>query len=43
MATHASTLALADRGGNVYRSNDTGQTWSRIAEGLTTPSSVFIV
>jgi hypothetical protein len=43
MATHASALALADRGGNVYLSKDTGQTWSRIAEGLATPSSVFIV
>jgi hypothetical protein len=43
IATHASTLALADRGGNVYRSNDMGKTWSRIAEGLATPSSVFIV
>jgi hypothetical protein len=43
MATHASTLALADRGGNVYRSNDTGLTWSRIAERLATPSCVFIV
>jgi len=26
IATHASALALADRGGNVYRSNDTGKT-----------------
>jgi len=43
IATHGSTLALADRGGNVYHSNDTGQTWSRIAERLATPSSVFIV
>jgi hypothetical protein len=43
IAAHASTLALADRGGNVYRSKDTGQTWSRIAERLATPSSVFIV
>lgn len=43
MATRAATLALADRGGNVYLSKDTGQTWSRIAEGLATPSSVFIV
>jgi hypothetical protein len=42
MATHASTLALADRGGNVYLSKDTGKTWSRIAEGLATPSGVFI-
>jgi hypothetical protein len=43
IATHAATLALADRGGNVYSSKDTGQTWSRIAERLATPSSVFIV
>jgi hypothetical protein len=42
MATHASTLALADRGGNVYLSKDNGKTWSRIAEGLATPSSVFV-
>ena len=43
IATHGSTLALADRGGNVYRSNNTGQTWSRIAERFATPSSVRIV
>ncbi len=43
MATHGSTLALADRGGNVYQSNDTGKTWSRIAERLATPSGVFVV
>jgi hypothetical protein len=43
IATHASTLALTDRGGNVYLSKDTGETWSRIAKGLATPSSVFIV
>jgi hypothetical protein len=43
MATYGSTLALADRGGNLYLSNDTGNTWSRIGERLSTPSSVSIV
>jgi hypothetical protein len=43
IATHASTLALADRGGNLYLSEDTGRTWSRIADQLPTPSSVLIV
>jgi hypothetical protein len=43
IATHGSTLAMADRGGNVYLSKDTGQTWSRIAERLATPSGVCIV
>jgi hypothetical protein len=43
IASRASGLALADRGGNVYLSKDTGHTWSRIAERLATPSSVFIV
>jgi hypothetical protein len=43
IATHASTLALADRGGNLYLSEDAGQTWSRMADGLPAPSSILIV
>lgn len=42
IATHASTLALADRGGTLYLSEDTGRTWSS-AGRLPTPSSLLIV
>jgi len=43
IATHASTLALADRGGNLYLSEDAGQTWSRRADRLPAPSSILVV
>jgi hypothetical protein len=43
IATHGSAVAVADMGGNVYVSADTGRTWSRQADGIPTPSSVLIV
>jgi hypothetical protein len=43
IATRGSTLALADGGGNLYLSEDAGQTWSRIADRLPMPSSILIV
>ena len=43
IATHASTLALADNGGTLYLSEDAGRTWSRMAGGLPNPSSILIV
>ena len=43
IATHASTLALADNGGALYLSEDAGRTWSRRVDGLPNPSSILIV
>jgi hypothetical protein len=43
IASHASTLALVDRGGNLYISEDAGRTWSRMADRLPAPSSILIV
>lgn len=43
IATRGSAVAVADRGGNLYVSADTGHSWSRQAAGLPTPSSVLIV
>jgi photosystem II stability/assembly factor-like uncharacterized protein len=43
IATHGSAVAVADMGGNVYVSADTGRTWSRQADGIPTLSSVLIV
>ena len=43
IATHASTVALADGGGNLYISADAGRTWSRLAERLSGVSSILIV
>jgi len=43
IATRASALALAHKGGNPYVSSDAGRTWSRRANDLSTPSSVLIV
>jgi photosystem II stability/assembly factor-like uncharacterized protein len=37
-----STLAVADRAGNLYLSQDAGRTWSRHGNHLPTPSSVFV-
>lgn len=36
-------VALADQGGNVYRSEDGGLNWVRIAGGLPAPSSIVIL
>jgi hypothetical protein len=42
IAAHASAVALADRGGNLYVSADTGRSWSHRVDGLPSPSSVLI-
>jgi hypothetical protein len=42
LAASGSTLAVADRAGNLYLSEDTGRTWSRHGNPLPTPSSVFV-
>jgi hypothetical protein len=36
-------LAVTDRRGNVYLSQDAGHTWRRVAEGLPNPSSLLIL
>ena len=43
IATHGSTVAVADQKGNLYVSADNGRTWSRRADGIPTPSSILIV
>ncbi len=43
IATQGSAVAVADMGGNLYISADTGRTWSRRADGIPIPSSVLIV
>ena len=43
IATDGSTVALADRKGNLYLSADTGRSWSRRGSGIPSPSSVLIV
>jgi hypothetical protein len=43
IAVHGSAVAIADWGGNLYVSADTGRTWSRQADGMPPPSSVLIV
>ncbi len=43
IATDGSSVALADRNGNLYVSADDGRSWSRRATGLPPPSSVLIV
>lgn len=43
IGAHASTLAVADQGGNLYVSVNAGGTWSHRADGLSAPSSVLIV
>ena len=35
-------VALADKGGNLYGSDDFGRTWSSIGTGLPSPSSILI-
>lgn len=42
IATHASMIALADHGGDVYFSADAGRTWARLAAGLPMPGGVLI-
>jgi hypothetical protein len=42
IATKSSFVAVADKGGNLYSSNDFGRTWSSIRTGLPSPSSILI-
>lgn len=42
IASVGSTVAIADRGGNLYISAETGRSWLRRASGLPPPSSVLI-
>jgi photosystem II stability/assembly factor-like uncharacterized protein len=43
IAARGGAAAVCDKRGNVYVSADAGQTWSRRAAGLPTPSSVLIL
>ena len=42
IATKGSFVAVADKGGNLYGSNDFGRTWSSMRTGLPGPSSILI-
>ncbi len=42
IATNGSTIAIADRGGNLYSSDDFGRDWSRRSSRLPAPSGVLI-
>lgn len=43
IAARGDAAAIADRSGNVYFSADAGRSWSSLASGLPTPSSVLIM
>jgi photosystem II stability/assembly factor-like uncharacterized protein len=42
VAASGASLALADRSGNLYLSQDAGGSWSHVAGELAVPSSVFV-
>jgi len=42
MAANGSAVAMADRGGNLYVSEDAGREWLLVARDLTAPSGVLI-
>ncbi len=42
IAANGSRIAIADRAGNLYGSEDFGRSWSRGSSGLPTPSGVLI-
>lgn len=42
IATHGATVAVADKAGNLYVSEDAGRTWSRAAERIPTPGSLLV-
>jgi photosystem II stability/assembly factor-like uncharacterized protein len=42
IAANGSSIAVADKAGNLYLSADSGQTWSCSVSGLPTPSGVLI-
>jgi len=43
IASHGAVVALADRGGHVYVSEDFGRTWGLKLDGISAPSNVLIV
>ena len=43
MDVNASSIAVADRAGNLYQSEDLGRTWSCRATGARSPSSVALI
>jgi hypothetical protein len=43
IAVLGSAVAIADMGGSVYVSGDTGRSWSRLADGVLTSSGVLIL
>jgi hypothetical protein len=43
MSTNGALGAIADKNGNLYISTDNGQSWSRQAQRLATPSSVLVL
>lgn len=42
IATRGSSIALADKGGNLYASSNGGRSWTQRAEGLPMPSGVLL-
>ncbi|HEX4005465.1 MAG TPA: hypothetical protein VHX60_04775 [Acidobacteriaceae bacterium] len=42
IATYGSSVAVADKGGNLYGSDDFGRTWSCTRAGLPAPSSILL-
>jgi hypothetical protein len=42
IATHGSTVAVVDKAGNLYVSEDTGRAWSRRADRIHTPNSLLV-
>jgi hypothetical protein len=42
IAASGSAIAVADQSGNLYLSVDAGRAWTRVADHLATPSSVFV-
>jgi hypothetical protein len=42
IGARGSTLAVADKGGNLYESVDAGRSWRKRADGLPPVSSVFV-
>jgi hypothetical protein len=43
IATQGSTLAVADKAGNLYVSTDSGHSWLCRETGLRTPSGVLVI
>ena len=43
IATNGSSIAVVDRGGNLYRSDNFGRVWTRVSTGLPIPSGVLML